>query len=259
MLIDAHTHLDMFGEALPAALNEIKQQQIFTLSVSIDVDSYKRTKTIAAENPLIVPLFGIHPWEAHRFADNLDSLTPFMAESPMLGEIGLDFFFMTDKSLYPKQFAVFDAFLDTAVSQQKIVNIHAKGAETAVLERLEQFRPPNPIVHWYSGPIELIDRYLAVDTYFSIGVGLLYAKQIEQILTAIPANRLLSETDNPDAYQHFAHQPGSPSLIHAVVNKISQQKKLPSDELVALIGQNFERLLATAVPIAKQWNACQQT
>ena len=93
MLIDAHTHLDMLGEALlPTALGEIAQHQIFTLSVSIDVDSYQHAKKVATGNPFIVPLFGIHPWEAHHFADDLASLDPFMAESPMLGEIGLDFY-----------------------------------------------------------------------------------------------------------------------------------------------------------------------
>ncbi|MCB8936804.1 MAG: TatD family hydrolase [Ardenticatenaceae bacterium] len=254
MLIDAHTHIDMFDDAaLPAALSEIAKRQIFTLSVTIDVAAYERAKQIAADNPLIVPLFGIHPWEAHRFAHDLDSLAPLLAETPMLGEIGLDFLLVKDKIRYPQQFAVFDYFLDTAVSQQKIVNIHGLGAETAVLERLEQFQPPTPIVHWYSGPLNLIDRYLAVGTYFTFGVELLHSEKIEQILAAIPPDRLLTETDNPGANQHFAQQPGTPALIQQVTAKMAHCRQLSPAELDAQLNQNFTRLVASSPALAEKW------
>ena len=258
MLIDAHTHIDMFDDAtLPTALAEIEQNQIFTLSVTIDVAAYQRAKQIAANNPLIVPLFGIHPWEAHRFAHDLDSLAPLLAESPMLGEIGLDFLLVKDKTLYPQQFEVFDYFLDTAVSQQKIINIHGLGAETAVLERLEQFQPPTPIVHWYSGPLNLIDRYLAVGTYFTFGVELLHSEKIEQILAAIPPDRLLTETDNPGANQHFAHQPGTPALIQQVTAKMARCRQISEVEVDAQLNQNFTRLIASSSALTQHWQAAQ--
>jgi TatD DNase family protein len=256
MLIDAHTHIDMFDDAaLPTALAEIAQHQIFTLSVTIDVASYERAKTIADDNRLIVPLFGIHPWEAYRFADDLDSLAPLLAESPMLGEIGLDFLLVKDKTLYPKQFAVFDYFLATAVSQQKIVHIHGLGAETAVLQRLEQFQPPTPIVHWYAGPLNLIDRYLAVGTYFTFGVELLYSEKIEQILAAIPPDRLLTETDNPGANKLFAQKPGTPGLIQQVTAKMARCRQLGNAEMETVINQNFTRLIASSPALLEKWTA----
>jgi TatD DNase family protein len=246
----------MFDDiALPTALAEIAQHRIFTLSVTIDVAAYERAKQIAASSPLIVPLFGIHPWEAHRFADDLESLAPLLAESPMLGEIGLDFLLVKDKTLYPKQFEVFDYFLETAVTQQKIVNIHGLGAETAVLERLEQFQPPTPIVHWYSGPLNLIDRYLAVGTYFTFGVELLYSEKIEQILAAVPPDRLLTETDNPGANKHFAQQPGTPALIQQVTAKMARCRQLSAAELGAQLHQNFTQLLASSPALLERWTA----
>lgn len=256
MLIDAHTHIDMFDDAaLPTALAEIEQHQIFTLSVTIDVAAYERARQIATSSPLIVPLFGIHPWEAHRFADDLDRLAPLLAESPMLGEIGLDFLLVKDKTLYPKQFEVFDYFLETAVTQQKIVNIHGLGAETAVLERLEQFHPPTPIVHWYAGPLNLIDRYLAVGTYFTFGVELLYSEKIEQILAAIPPDRLLTETDNPGANKHFAQQSGTPALIQQVTAKMARCRQLSEAELDAQLNQNFTQLIASSSELTQRWRA----
>lgn len=89
----------MFDDAaLPAALAEIEQHDFYPLR------HHRRGRIRAgqastASNPLIVPLFGIHPWEAHRFAHDLDRLAPLLAESPMLGEIGLDFLLVKDKTL----------------------------------------------------------------------------------------------------------------------------------------------------------------
>ena len=162
---------------------------------------------------------------------------------------------MKDKSLYPKQFAVFDYFLETAVRQQKIVNIHAKGAETAVLDRLEQFQPPTPIVHWYSGPLNLIERYLAAGSYFSVGVALLYSKQTEQILAAIPLDRLLTETDNPGAYQHFAQEPGTPRLILQVIAKMAQCRQMTEAEMEAVITHNFTDLITSSNDLRRYWKS----
>ena len=77
-MIDAHAHLDKYGEALPEALGQLREHSIFTLSVSMDVDSYELTREIAASEPLVLPSFGIHPWEASRYHENLSTLDPFL-------------------------------------------------------------------------------------------------------------------------------------------------------------------------------------
>ena len=41
MFIDAHAHLDRYGEMLGSALEEIEQRSIFTISNSMDLDSYR--------------------------------------------------------------------------------------------------------------------------------------------------------------------------------------------------------------------------
>ncbi|MCA9999487.1 MAG: TatD family hydrolase [Anaerolineales bacterium] len=260
MLLDAHTHIDMYrDEQLPTILAEIARHQIFTLSVSIDVPAYQRAQQIAAQAPHIVPLFGIHPWEAHRYADKLPSLLPFMAKTPLFGEIGLDFHFFKEPTHQAQQRAVLDFFLDAAVAQQKIVNLHVLGAEKEVLTLLETFRPPTPIVHWYSGPRSLIDRYLAVGTYFSFGVEMLFSQRIERLLTAVPPQRLLTETDNPTAYSHFAHQPGTPNLLPQIVAKIAQVRQMTETEVVDLVADNFTRLIAPVASVAKKWKETQKT
>lgn len=255
MLLDAHTHLDMYDDAaLTAVLAQLAHHRIFTLSVTIDVPSYQRAQHIATQAPHIVPLFGIHPWEAHRYANNLPSLLPFMAQTPLFGEIGLDFHFFKEPAHQAQQRAVLDFFLDAAAAQQKIVNLHVLGAEKEVLTQLEAFRPPTPIVHWYSGPRSLLDRYLAAGAYFSFGVELLFSERIERLLTAVPPHRLLTETDNPTAYSHFAHQPGTPNLLPQIISKIAHLRQMTEAEVIELVTNNFTQLIAPVPEVAEKWH-----
>jgi len=132
MLIDAHAHLDRYEDELDHALEEIMQHNIFTLSNSMDLPSYKRNLEIAEKCELVLPLFGVHPWKASEYADNLQDLNKTIQQSPMLGEIKLDYYFIKDASRYSLQRKVFEFFLTQAKKQEKIVNLHTKGAEKEV-------------------------------------------------------------------------------------------------------------------------------
>src|SRR5262249_29089870 len=150
MWVDAHAHLDKYEAALPAALEEIQQYGIFTVSVSMDLPSYERNREIARRCPWVLPTFGVHPWNAGQYAPQLDRLSPVLAQSPMLGEIGLDYYWVEDASQYPAQQAVLEFFLAAAKEQGKIVNLHTKGAEKEILDGLNRYDLPRAIVHWYS-------------------------------------------------------------------------------------------------------------
>jgi TatD DNase family protein len=92
MLIDAHAHLDQYEDkALDAALDEMEAHRILTIANSMDVPSYQRHVEIAERCKWVLPTFGIHPWRAFRYAIRRIDVRPYIKESPMLGEIGLDY------------------------------------------------------------------------------------------------------------------------------------------------------------------------
>ena len=151
MLIDAHVHVDRFemvGEgALASALHDINSRKIFSISNSMDLSSYERNKQIAEECKYILPIFGIHPWNASQHVDRLGDLDDAIDSSSMLGEIGLDFYFVDDESEYPNQRKVLEYFFAASKSQNKIVNLHTKGAEESILGLLKEFDLPRVIIH----------------------------------------------------------------------------------------------------------------
>ena len=174
---------------------------------------------------------------------NCPLCSPYLEQTPLIGEIGLDFHFFKEPVHQAQQRTVFECCLDAAAQQQKIVNLHTLRAEREVLAQLEIFRPPTPIVHWYAGPRSLIERYLALGAYFSFGVEVLFSERLAKLLTAVPPDRPLTETDNPTAYSHFAKKPGMPSTLRQVVAKIAELRQMAEKEVVERVAGNFTRLI----------------
>ncbi|MDH4223476.1 MAG: TatD family hydrolase [candidate division Zixibacteria bacterium] len=241
MLIDAHTHLDRYEGELESALEEIIQHKIFTLSNSMDVSSYERNLELARRCYLVLPIFGIHPWNAPEYVENLEDLTGYIRQSRMLGEVGLDYFFVKDSSQYPAQRKVLEFFLAEAKRQNKSVNLHTKGAEKEILQLLKQYDIKRAIIHWYSGPMDIFKKLLDVGAYFTVGVEVLYSEDIQTITENLPVEKLLTETDNPGGAKWLTGKIGMPSLIKEVVKKLAELKNTTPKGIIETVQANFLR------------------
>jgi TatD DNase family protein len=244
MLIDAHAHLDKYGELLDEALQQIEQNRIFTIANAMDLPSYFQLKDIAARSDLILPTFGIHPRRAPEYAGRLSELSPFIERSPAIGEIGLDFHWIEDRSQYPAQLKVLEYFLASAREQKKIINLHTKGAEKKILDLLEHYDLQRAIVHWYSGPLDILSALVQFGAYFTVGVELLYSDTIQTIAKKIPDHLLLTETDNPGGLRWLTGVTGMPKEIANVVEELAKLRSTSSESVARTVHENFLRLIA---------------
>lgn len=242
-MVDAHAHLHGYGAGLPRALEQIRTMGVRTLAVSMDVAAFRETQRIAFEEALVLPSFGVHPWNAPDFASDLDSLEAPLAEATMIGEIGLDHRFVRDERLYPAQRVVFEYFLEAAASSCRLVNLHTAGAERSVLECLRRRLPPAIIVHWYSGPLELVGEFLDLGAYFTVGVEVLRSSGIRALAKCLPEERILTETDNPGGWAWLAGEPGYPELLTQVEEVVAELRGWSRVELSELLERNLERVL----------------
>src|SRR5215510_11335526 len=242
MLIDAHVHIDKYGPDLDEALQEIRTRRIFTIAVAMDVPSYKRSREISDGSELVLPTFGIHPRRAPEYVDRLSELGLLIEQSPAIGEIGLDFHWVKDGSQYPAQVKVLEYFLAAAREQRKIVNLHTKGAEKEVLVLLERYGIQRAIVHWYSGPMDILRAMIAAGFYFTIGVEVLFSDTIKEIAGLVPLDQTLTETDNPGGLKWLNGSPGMPNAIDDVVRVGAEIKTLDSLAFADGVRANWERL-----------------
>jgi TatD DNase family protein len=243
MLIDAHAHLDKYGSALDSVLKEIEKHRVFTIAVAMDVPSYKCCLEIGDRCDLVLPTFGIHPRRAPEYAERLRELNPLIEQSPAIGEIGLDFHWIEDGSQYPAQLKVLKYFLGAAREQKKIVNLHTKGAERRILDLLESYDIQRAIVHWYSGPPDILRAMAQFGAYFTIGVEILYSETIRTIAKDIPDHLLLTETDNPGGLKWLKGIVGMPSEIKKVIQILAELRGHSFEAVERTVHENFLRLI----------------
>ncbi|GBD83677.1 putative deoxyribonuclease YcfH [bacterium BMS3Abin02] len=244
MYVDAHTHMDKYtDEELVGVLETIERQRILTFGVSIDVPSFVRTEKIATRSEFVVPSFGVHPWEAPGYANAIDDLDGCVERSPMIGEIGLDYRFVEDERLYPAQRQVFERLLDLARDQDKIVSVHCTGAERDTADHLARSGIDRGIIHWYSGPLDILGQLIETGLMFSVGVEVLRSDHIRDVARAIPADRLLTETDNPGGLRWLTGETGYPALIGDILDELSDVRGVIRNELLATVRNNMTRLI----------------
>ena len=247
MYIDAHSHIDRYDlvdeQALDAALDEIAEHRILTISNSMDLPSYRRNLEIGERCRWVIPIFGVHPWQAPDYADRLDELGKALEQTPMIGEIGLDHHFRKDPSAYPAQRKVLEFFLGAAREQDKIVTLHTKGAEREVLALLDQVDLPRVIVHWYSGPLDVFRELVTRGVYLTVGLEVLYSEHLRTIAQEIPLGQLLTETDNPGGPKGFLGGPGMPVLIQEVVRGVAAARGTTQEAILQAVRANWLALI----------------
>jgi TatD DNase family protein len=245
--IDAHAHLDRFEHlgngGLDAALKEISQDRILTISNAMDVPSYEENLEIAGRSRLVLPIFGVHPWNALQYLGRLDELAPLIESSPMIGEVGLDHHWVKDSRQYSAQEKVLRHFLRAAKEQNKVVNLHTKGAEEEVLDLLDEFDLPRVIVHWYAGPLDVLQSLASRGVYFTVGVEVSYSAHIQRIAQLVPGAQLLTETDNPGGPKAYLGRPGSPALIREVVRGLAGVRNSSPAAVQETVRANLQRLI----------------
>jgi len=245
MLIDAHVHLDKYGDLLDDALKQIETARIFTVATAMDAPSFLDLQEIGTRSELVLPIFGIHPRHAAEYAGRLPEIGRYIEMSPAIGEIGLDFHWVRDTSTYPAQRKVLDYFIAAAGEQKKFVNLHTKAGEKEILDLLEKYDVTRAIVHWYSGPMDILKAMIDFGCYFTIGVEVLYSDYIKKIAQAVPDHLLLTETDNPGALRWLKKNDeiGMPVAIKDVVNALAQVRQSTTKNIQHLVHTNFSRLI----------------
>lgn len=231
MYIDFHNHIDFYKDKeIDSVINCINLNKIKIIACSMDEESYLKNIEISKKSDYIVPIFGIHPWRVKNNID-IDKFEYYIKNTPLIGEIGLDFHWIEDKDTYPHQIKVFEFFLQSAKKYDKYINIHTKGCEELILNLLKKYDiSSQSIIHWYSGDKDTLKKLIDAKCYFTGSVDLGYIKHSKDIIKEIPTNKLLAETDGPTALQWVNGTYGMPDEIKNVYKNICAIKNLDIEE-----------------------------
>jgi TatD DNase family protein len=197
--IDMHCHLDLYPD--PAqVVQEVARAKSYVLSVTTTPKAWRGTAALAVGHPRIKTALGLHPQLAHERKGELVLFDTLLPETRYVGEVGLDGT-PEYKPFWRDQQKVFDHILaSSAKAGGRILTIHSRGAATPVLDALERHpEAGTPILHWFSGTKGELKRAIEIGCWFSVGPAMLKSKKGQEIASAIPRNRILTETDGPFA------------------------------------------------------------
>ena len=246
-LIDSHAHLnnEQFDEDREEVLNRIKEQLEFAVNIGYDLPSSKVSVDYANKYDFIYATVGIHPVDIEGYNEETEKELEELAKNDKvvaIGEIGLDYYWMTQPKEFQKE--IFRKQMELARRVGKPVVIHSRDAMEDTLEILKEFPDVGGVFHCYPGSVEsareVIDRY-----YLGIGGVLTFknAKKLVEVVENIPMDKLILETDCP--YMTPVPNRGKrnePIYVQYVAEKIAELKGITFDEVVKYTNENTKKV-----------------
>src|SRR5579884_1946495 len=210
-MIDSHCHLadDTFAADLDAVVARARAAGVERACVILEggnAAEEAQAARVAAIWPETCVAIGVHPHQAHQFADDPNRAAAVVREqfarmpaARAVGEIGLDYHY--DFSPRDVQQRVFSAQLGLARELQRPVVIHTReaDADTVAMLREEGGGELRGVLHCFTGTPQLRDAGLDLGFYVSLAgiVTFPRAGELRETARGVPIDRLLTETDSP--------------------------------------------------------------
>lgn len=196
-MIDFHCHLDLYPDP-HAVAKECMERGLYVLSVTTTPSAWSGTARLAKNASRIRTALGLHPQLAHERKQELPIFEQLIEQTRYVGEIGLDGA-PEFKNHWEAQMLVFTRALDICrCAGGRVLSLHSRRAATAVLDEIEK-RPTvgTPILHWFSGTLTELDRANALGCWFSVGPAMLRGQKGRKLVSRMPRERVLIESDGP--------------------------------------------------------------
>jgi TatD DNase family protein len=241
--VDFHCHLDLYPDP-EAAIREADAACVYTLTVTTTPRAWPRNLEMTRKTRFIRAGLGLHPQLVAEHSGELSLWDRHLPETRYVGEVGLDAGPRYFRS-FDLQKQVFQHILERcAKAGGKVLTVHSVRCAKAVLDLIEQHLPPpsgKVVLHWFTGSKSEARRAADLGCYFSINAAMLSNEKGCALVAAIPADRLLTETDGP--FTRVGNQPARPRDVAIVIDQLAAQQAIPSGVLAGRVISNLRALL----------------
>jgi TatD DNase family protein len=240
--LDTHMHFDLYKER-NEVLDYIESEKSYSIAVTNLPDLYEKyLRSFNTVRRKYVRLaLGFHPELAFQFQHQIRKFDDCLSSTKYIGEIGLDFT-SKEESYRAAQEKIFKHIIRACnKTGGKILSIHSRRAEKEVFNSLRELTSCSIIMHWYSGPIDLIDEGLQRGYYFSINHQMILSLNGRRIVDYIPINRILFESDAP--FTKELAQQYRTSFMEDLYKYLCNSRRFTQEELSLQIRDNFKTLI----------------
>ena len=241
-MIDTHAHLNEIEDIHQAILRAKDVGIKGIVAVGMDLLSNQRTLDLARQFPEMVhPAIGYHPWSINQdtIEENLKFIEKNLANCIALGEVGIDY---KTKVKKPLQWEVFSRLLSSAYRYSRPVIVHSRFSHQRSHQMVKDSGVEKAVFHWYSGPLEILERIIVDGYYVSATPALAYSTPHQAAMRAAPVERILVETDSPVAYQGRISEPAD---LVITLGELSRLKDIPLEDARFITSNNAELFFGT--------------
>jgi TatD DNase family protein len=239
-VIDTHAHLDALEDPSAAVARARGVGVTRVITVGTGIESSRAALALAAGNSGVYAALGIDPHQAASDeAQRIGELRELLADERAIavGEAGLDYHYGAETK--DEQRRLFEAQLALARELALPVVVHTREANDD-MESFLRAHEGTVVMHCFSEP-GLLAAGLERGWYFSFAGNVTYPKagELRAAAAAVPADRILAETDSPYlAPQPLRGKPNEPAHVVYTVAALATARGEDADELAERIDAN---------------------
>lgn len=208
-LFDSHCHLQdsRLDKDRDQLIQRASNLGINRIAIKSSVQNdWSIVKKLCLKNNFFHSSFGLHPWFlSKRTSAWLNDLEEILLDNPSsgVGEIGIDANPKGNLSIsIEEQEGIFIDQLILAKKLRRPASIHCRGPWNRLLALLDQVGelPGGFMIHCYGGSLEIAQNLITRGAYLSFSGTITRPNNLKAslVLSQIPAERILIETDAPD-------------------------------------------------------------
>lgn len=237
--IDSHVHLDFYSNPTKV-IAELRKANTIALFVTHLPELYLSYYKNRHMYPNCYIALGHHPNLLEEYKFQPKQFDQGLKTARFIGEVGLDYAATQSEAKKEYQRQVFDYICKSASDQ--VISVHTRKSEDDALNTLVKRGVKRAIFHWYTGKIGLIADIVQSGYYFSLNPMMLAGNKGKNIVSRIPIERVLIESDGP--FSKYEGDMIYPKHMPSIYKRFADIFELTSEEFERIVCRNFENLQA---------------
>ena len=250
-MIDTHCHIDFeeFDDDREDVIKRAKDKLDHVIVSGYSNESNMKVLQLSKDyEGFIYPTFGVHPVSSQNASEedlriahenirnNLDSILA-------VGEVGMDYYYVTDKALRERQQEIFKSFLELANEYRVPIVMHVRDCEKKAVNIIEDYDDiPYFVFHCYGGSLKTAKRIMnRGDSYMSFSTMLCYSKHHQDLIEKIDLDYVLTETDSPYLAM-TKEERNEPANVVKAVHKIAEIKNMDVSTVDEITTNNARKI-----------------
>lgn len=251
MIFDSHAHYDdtQFDEDRMDVLSHLKDAGVEkVVNISNGWDDLLKTLELIKQVPFLYGTVGIHPCKVSELNDErMERMRDFCSGDKIVavGEIGLDYYWMSDPKEVQKEWFIRQLRLAKEVNLPVVIHSRDASQDTFDIMKAEHAGTTGGVIHCYSGSVEMAREYVKMGYFLGIGgvVTFKNSKTLKKVAAEIPLEHIVIETDCPYlAPTPYRGKRNSSAYLPMVVEEIARLRGISPEEVERVTYENALRL-----------------